>query len=282
MTGVVMDAQPPQWTEPPFEAFRRDADGRWRTEIVKADGSTKDYVVPLLSAIEPEIRVSIARTGSDAKVVYRYPVTNGPAALQSVGRMFFEVTQPLTVAQAPPGWRLDAAGRPELMPEAPASVSVLQGVPAGGAVDFTVVGPVLSGVGRVRLSGDTLDGVAVPDGLSDRQRAELERLVVLESLTTSRTVAPVIPAGRGESELTRAIVLSRIVLSYRTALHEAGHEYGREIEAALDEAIRAEGSEPELEKAMQAARDWAVGSRRARWGTVGSDAEGVGVAVWVV
>lgn len=255
-TAVTAGGQSYQWAEAPLEAFRRDSEGRWRTDIIQPDGRVVEYVFPLLSDIDPDIRVSVERAGADANVTYRYRLLNRATAAQSIGRAVFQVNQPTTVMHAPPGWTRDAV-RGELLLVAPVGATALQGVQPGQGIEFTLEGSVLPGVGEVRLSGDFLDGVTVPDGLSEQQRTELERLVARESLKTTRTVVPVIPAGRGESELTRAIVLSRIILSYRAALHEAEHEYAQQIMAALDEAIRAEASEGEFESALEVARSWA-------------------------
>jgi hypothetical protein len=92
-------------------------------DSVEIDGSTRDIVAtsngmtirfPMQNRIEPQISVTISRSGSE--YVYTYTLTNGPGALQWI-----------------PGFSLECRFPEEVQMKAPATWSAL---PGGPAVDF--------------------------------------------------------------------------------------------------------------------------------------------------
>lgn len=235
--------------------FRATQDGDWQTTIRMADGTTRVYTYVPGTKIEPRLHVSLARIPGARSFRYEYRVNNGEKARQDVAVFWFNVINPVSLENTPPGWlRMSRPGEGTLILSGPLSEGIPTGVKPGQALDgFVIEGPALPGVVDARARGNTSGAVEVPRGLTSAQYQELTEISKIAAVTFP-VIGPAIGAGVGETELTRETLLARLGNHYTSAFTRYNHPCAEQLYDAFNRVYQTKGDDASL-KAVAAIAD---------------------------
>src|SRR5439155_12329340 len=96
----------------------------------QSEGVDRSFLVPLPNHVTPQVSVSVERR--DKTYVYRYNITNAPAARQPITQWRAIVESSIRISEVgePPRWRHDPIGSTSTNPEASTYVSMYPSTPA--------------------------------------------------------------------------------------------------------------------------------------------------------
>jgi hypothetical protein len=217
-----------------------DAAGNYRWMYVNSAGEQQEFVFVPAIRIEPIIRTDIA--DSDGARRYTYTIGNGVSASHRLHGCVVEVALPTTVGQTPTGWERHPTTDPnEAVPRIGwfmnTSIDGEPDLPSGREVaGFQLLSPALPGVAEFLCVGN-IERTFPPD-LPNDIRLQAAALAGPDSVRVP-ALAPAI--ARPTDPL--AIVLRRIVRSYRQPLQRSDAADRVEIVHALDEALSIDASD---------------------------------------
>jgi hypothetical protein len=236
-----------------FPAGRQPgSQGAEQKPTITREAGTGDYIVDYVvngetrtlrftpaTQIKPSIVGSVEYDLSSDLYTYQYQFANGQAARQELYRASIQLTFPTEIVGTPAGWQPNHA-------ESVGRISwyrILRGVgregiPPGSSLSgFAIRSPHLPAPSQARCSGNT--GVLeVPGDLPQRVIELLDPLLRQDYLVVP-VIAPIIPSGFNEPELTAAVLVSRIRGRFAMALLRADDPDGQVVDAVLGRAVQA-------------------------------------------
>ncbi len=219
-----------------LRTFKQNTDGNWETVVTHADGSTERYTFIPPSKILVGIEHVVSLVEPDRPTVtYRYELRNSALSRDSITTFsLLQQAQDVKVTETPFGW--------ELAPFGPTGFFSLFGISPSKSEFFGFESSTLPGVVTAEISG-VRELLEIPDGLSDRQRDELEFLSVSTSGVPLNTIGPVLNISRDSLPAATSAVLAH----YKQQLELARHPYrealneltpGTTVAAAAETALR--------------------------------------------
>jgi hypothetical protein len=236
----------------------RNSDGNYVVQYV-VEGTKRELVFEPATKLKAYIQSEVTARSPHTRYGYRYTVANGDDSQQqlhsmSIGGTF---TVPSSeVASGPEGWEADiiqATGR-VAWHKVPTSWT-LEGISPGRSLSgFAVVSSMLPAPGQARVRGNVW-APRVSSDVPTEVIAQLDPLLKQDYLVVP-VLAPLIPAGANEPELTPATFVSRIRGHYEAELYRSGRPNGASIDRRLREAVQAfdTGSESRGRAELSAAR----------------------------
>lgn len=247
--------------------FAKTPAGDWRTTIKAADGTEREFLYTPSTKINPSIDTSLSWRGEEG-IGYQIAIGNAADAPQEVSWVWIGIAQPVAVTAVPAAWT-------HLTPQRPGVASFVgplggddipNGIRPGATGSFEMQARVLPGVVTIKAAGNTALAVNVPEGLSETQRADLERLSSVATVDRP-AIGPALSAGIMQPELTLSVVLARVRGHYTAELQRYRHPHATEL-AGLLGALASENASLEdgvTRKGLLAVREVARRSVSDRW-----------------
>lgn len=234
-TAMLTAAQAP----PRIRTFIQTADGNWRTSVKGPDGKDVEWVyVPrtkFAATVSTKLTVIDAAA---AKILYEYRIDNHATSAQQVAWLNIGPGVPAVaqVRRTPRGWEHDVQPGWAMLfgPGYPPS-----GIAPGSFDVVEIEARNLPGVLMLRAQGNV--GVPqIPGELTEQQAKDLDALSK-NSAVDLPGIGPVIPAGIGEPELTRQVLLARVAMHYAEPLAKYRHPHATDLIAAMRRSAQKTG-----------------------------------------
>ena len=187
-------------------------------------GQSKNVSVTPATQVKPTVSTTVGYDSADRRYTYTYTVGNGQGARQELYSFGLNVQFPVEVRGSPVGWLQ------MLTPETRRIRWYFEGgrpqregiLPGASVTGFSIVSAYLPAPQQVRFAGNA-PTVQLPADLPDDVRLEIERVILSRNYVTEWAMAPTMPNGDGEPELTPAVFVARIHTLYGRALGLSTH-----------------------------------------------------------
>lgn len=234
-TAMLTASQAP----PRIRTFIQTADGNWRTIVKGPDGKDVEwvYVPPTKFAATLSTRLTVVDAAA-AKILDEYRIDNKAVSAQQVAWLHIGpgMPAPAQVKRTPRGWEhyVEPGWAMLAGPGYPPS-----GIAPGSFDIVEIEARNLPGVLMLRAQGNV--GVPqIPGELSEQQETDLAE-ISKNSAVDLPGIGPVIPAGIGEPELTRQVLLARVAMHYAEPLTQYRHPHATNLIAAMRRSAQETG-----------------------------------------
>lgn len=199
-------------------------------------GSVRELVFVPATKVEPSITVQV-RPEQPGQLFYEYTIQNGAGAAQELYSITIVANRPSRLVSTPVGWEggeVESRGR--FYWYRISSSGQRRGIEPGGQRDsFVIASELLPGPSTAECRGN-VGPPTIPSVLPEPVVQQLSALMRNDFVSVP-VIAPVIPSGMNEPELTRAVFLSRIVHRFAMAIQRSSHPLKADILRDLERAI---------------------------------------------